>query len=42
MAKFKPFLEVVISCNDGSGTHTKEEALARIAEHWEVEETIPN
>lgn len=27
--------EVVISCNDDSGTHTKEEALTHIEANWE-------
>nr|WP_319552439.1 hypothetical protein [uncultured Vibrio sp.] len=30
--------EVVISCNDGSGTHTKEEALAHIEANWPQQE----
>lgn len=33
--------EVVISCNDGSGTHTKEEALAHIESNWTDSEVIP-
>lgn len=33
--------EVVISCNDGDGTHTWEEAKAHIEANWpKVEETI--
>ncbi|CAH0528425.1 hypothetical protein CTH30272_02109 [Allocatenococcus thiocycli] len=30
--------EVVISCNDDSGTHTKEEALAHIEANWPKQE----
>lgn len=34
--------EVVISCNDDSGTHTKEEALAHIEANWVIEDQLPN
>lgn len=30
--------EVVISCNDASGTHTKEQALAHIEANWPQQE----
>lgn len=32
--------EVVISTNDGSGTHTKEEALAHIESSWPRDESL--
>lgn len=30
--------EAVISCNDGTGTHTHEQALAHIEANWPSEE----
>lgn len=32
--------EVIISCNDGCGTHTWEEALANIEANWSVEDGV--
>lgn len=34
--------EVVISCNDETGTHTHEQALAHIEANWSVEDELSN